>query len=265
MNESERHRLKIQFSAKFAERRRPMIIISSGFPKSASTLLFFYTEEFLLRSSRKTAQEKFRRQNPEGFISHFGILNTLNLLRLSVFHGDVVVKSHAAPTFFVKLLINLGLARAYYSIRDPRDAMLSALDHAEKARTKTNKTPSDIAFAPFHSRADLYPALRMHFERFRRWKKFGKALFVRYENLLASPEEELDKLLDWLGRSEDKKFIPEVVAHFSRRKNETRHFNKGVLSRFSTELTQEEIREIESQLGDCIREMNYPLTQAATA
>jgi len=50
-----------------------MIIISNGFPKSASTLLFLYTEELLLRSRRPAAQEKFRKQNAEGFIGHFGI------------------------------------------------------------------------------------------------------------------------------------------------------------------------------------------------
>lgn len=242
-----------------------MIIISSGFPKSASTLLFFYTEELMLRSGKRTAQKKFRAQNPEGFIPHFGFLATMNLLRLSLFHGDLVVKSHTAPTFFVRLLTRFGFARAYYSIRDPRDVMLSALDHAAKARTKTEKTPSDVAFAPFHSRRELYPALHMHFERYRQWKRFGKALFVRYENLLTHPAGELAALLDWLGRPEDKQHIPAVVAYFAGQKKETRHFNKGVLSRYSTELSAEEIREVELHLGDCIREMDYPPAQAAHA
>jgi hypothetical protein len=240
-----------------------MIIISSGFPKSASTLLFFYTEELLKRSGKKRGQEKFRKQNPEGFIPHFGILNTLNLLFLSIFFGDVVIKSHTGPTFLVRLLINLGFAKAYYSIRDPRDVVLSALDHAEKARTKTIKSPSDIAFAPFQSRADLYPALHMHFKRYTEWKRYGKVLFLRYEDLLSKPEEELSSLVNWLDRTDALKYIPEVVTDFNARKKETKNFNKGEINRFKNEMNPEIMLEIEMELRDCFREMNYPLTKIA--
>ncbi len=89
-----------------------MIIISNGFPKSASTLLFLYTEELLLRSRRPAAQEKFRKQNAEGFIAHFGITDILRILRLSILHGDLVIKTHTPPTRLVRLMINVGFARA---------------------------------------------------------------------------------------------------------------------------------------------------------
>jgi hypothetical protein len=242
-----------------------MIIISSGFPKSASTLLFFYTEELLKRSGKKTGQEKFRKQNPEGFISHFGIFITLKLLFLSVFYGDVVVKSHTGPTFFVRLLINLGFAKAYYSIRDPRDVVLSALDHAKKARTKTIKSPSDIAFAPFQSRADLYPALHMHFNRFSEWKHYGKVLFLRYEDLLGKPEEELSSVLNWLNRKNALRYIPAVVSDFNAKKMETKNFNKGEISRFQNEMSQEIILEIETKLREYFPAMNYPFSNNTKA
>lgn len=233
-----------------------MIIISGGFPKSASTLLFLYTETFLSRSGKRSAQRAFRRYNEEGFIRHFGFFNTTRLVLLSIFRGNVVVKSHAAPNFWVKLLIGLGLAKAYYSVRDPRDVMLSALDHGEKARAKTNKTNSDLSFAAFHSRESLYEPLRMHYCRFSEWKRYGKVLFVRYEQLMQQPENELAKVLDWLGWKESKKSIPAVVAEFAAKKKETVHFNKGVVSR-NDEYTPETLAEVERELQECIAGLGY--------
>jgi len=158
-------------------------------------------------------------------------------------------------------MINVGFARAYYSLRDPRDAMLSALDHAASAQAKTEKTLSDVYFARFHSRQDLCPALLSAFGTFHRWKRFGKVLFVRYEDVLAAPEQELDRIVEWLGLKADRKNVSTVVAHFAKRKAETRHFNKGVLTRYSSELNAREIREVEVHLCDCIREMNYRFSQ----
>lgn len=236
-----------------------MIIISGGFPKSASTLLFYYMEEYLERSGKKNAQKKFLAYNPEGFIHHFGILNSTRLFFLHLFYGDVVVKTHAAPNWILKLWINMGIAKAYYSIRDPRDCVLSALDHGKKARSKKDKTPSDDAFAPFEKRADVYPAFHMHFARYMRWKKFGKVNFMRYEELLDSTYGELNSLLHYLGKDEEQKNTKAIIDHFDNRKSETRHFNKGVISRYKDELTKEECEEIEKELPEIFREMNYPL------
>ncbi|HTL82854.1 MAG TPA: sulfotransferase domain-containing protein [Bacteroidia bacterium] len=238
-----------------------MIIISGGFPKSASTLLFYYMEEYLARSGKKNAQKKFLRWNPEGFIPAFGILNSTRLVLLSVFSGDVVVKTHAAPNWVLKLLINLKFAKAYYSIRDPRDCVLSALDHGRSAREKKEKTPSDIAFAPFQTRKDLYPAFHMHFDRYMKWKRYGKVLFVRYEELLDDTYGELNSILSYLGKTEEQKNTRAIEKYFAAKKHETRHFNKGVISRYADELKNEEIDEIEKELPEIFSEMNYPLHQ----
>ena len=237
-----------------------MIIISSGFPKSASTLLFLYTEHLITASGNNKGQEKFRRYCKDGFMPAFGVLNSLHLFFISM-SGPIVIKTHSGPSFTLRLLQALGLAKAYYSIRDPRDVVLSALDHGAKARSNAKKSNSDIAFAPYHNRKELLPALQMHFARFKAWKKYGKALFVRYEDLIASPEQELSKVLQHINMSALSKYIPDTVRWFQERKQETINFNKGTVTRFQTELTTAEIAETEKDLREVILEMNYELTQ----
>lgn len=233
-----------------------MIIISSGFPKSASTLLFLYTESLIVASGKARGQRLFRRFNREGFTSHFGVLNTAWYVFASLF-GLVVIKTHAGPTFFIRLLIALGLAKAYYSVRDPRDAMLSAMDHGAKARSKGIVTDSDVAFAPFREWQDAVPAFRMHYARFEAWKKYGRVLFPRYELLMTQPEAELEKIVAYLDRSALKKFIGQTVEAFNRSKSTTKNFNKGEVTRYREELDAEQIAALEKEFGACIVSMGY--------
>jgi hypothetical protein len=237
-----------------------MIIVSSGFPKSASTLLFLYTEEILKQSGKRSAQNKFRKHYPEGFIHRFGILNTAYLCWLNLFFGNVVVKTHSGPNFFLRVLIKLGIAKAYYSIRDPRDVILSALDHGKKARMNGIKSPADNAFLIYEKKEDLFESLKMHYANYTGWKKFDKLLFVRYENLLASPEAELKKVLAMLKWNEKEELIQGIIELFSKKKSETKNFNKGELSRFEKEFSEEELKETENAIREIIPGMGYQLT-----
>lgn len=236
-----------------------MIIVSSGFPKSASTLLFLYTEEILKQSGKRSAQNRFRTRYPEGFIHRFGLLNTTYLIFLDLFSGNLVVKTHSGPDFFLRLLIRLGIAKAYYSIRDPRDVILSALDHGKKARTAGIKSPADNAFVVYEKKEDLFESLKMHYSNYVSWKKFNRTPFVRYENLLVSPEAELKKILALAGWSDEEKLLPGIIKQFSGKKAETKNFNKGEISRFEKELTEAELSEIENAIGRQITGMGYEL------
>jgi hypothetical protein len=233
-----------------------MIIISSGFPKSASTLLFLYTESLINASGRSRGQKIFRRFNREGFTPAFTPLNSAWYLFASMF-GPVVIKTHSGPCWSIRTLIGLGLAKAYYSVRDPRDAMLSAMDHGEKARTQGIKTDSDVAFAPFKEWKDALPAFKMHERRFESWKKFGKVIFPRYELLVTQPKTELEKVVDHIGRNSLKKYIGATVDSFVQKKNTTKNFNKGEVARYKNELNVSQISELEKELGSCIESMGY--------
>lgn len=234
-----------------------MIIISSGFPKSASTLLFLYQEHLLSVSRKSRGQVFFRKWNREGFVPHIGILRATWLVLLSIL-GPIVVKTHCGPTFFVRVLIRFRLAAAYYSIRDPRDVVLSAMDHAVKARNRSSKLNSDISFAQFHSWHDLYPALRMHYARFLAWKQF-KTFIVRYEDVIRNPSQTLLQINNVTGQEHLNTLIPETIEWFMMNKSETINYNTGKLSRYKEELTTTQIAELEKELYAPIASMEYPL------
>lgn len=238
-----------------------MIVISSGFPKSASTLLFLYTEHLFSAAGKSQGQRLFRRFNKEGFTPHFGFLNTPWYILLSLF-GPLVIKTHAGPTFFVRLLIGMGLAKAYYSVRDPRDAVLSAMDHAKKAREKGIQSDSDVAFAPFKTWDDLFPAFHMHHQRYEAWKRYGKALFLRYEDVVTDPAEELTRVVHFLDRKKLEPYIPETVQLFGEKKQSTKNFNKGAVTRYREELNAEQLELLEKKMGPCITSMGYTLNAA---
>ncbi|CAN5146839.1 hypothetical protein BH09BAC5_BH09BAC5_25230 [soil metagenome] len=237
-----------------------MIIVSSGFPKSASTLLFLYTEEILKRSGKRSAQLKFRKKYPEGFIHRFGFFNSIYLLLLNVFSGSVVVKTHSGPTFFLRLLIQMKLAKAYYSVRDPRDVILSALDHGEKARENGITSPADNAFVLYHNKEDLYSSLQLHFGRFIAWKKMPDVLLTEYEKLISEPIVELKKILVLLNWQSEEKSLPSIIETFALNRSQTKNFNKGELSRFKNDFSEKEISEIENKIGTVITGMGYSLT-----
>lgn len=238
-----------------------MIIISSGFPKSASTLLFLYTEHLIQASGKTMGQKIFRRFNKEGFAVRFTPINSAWYLFASLF-GPVVVKTHSGPCRSIRMLVNLGLARGYYSVRDPRDAVLSAMDHARKAREQGIKTDSDVAFAPFKKWEDIFPAFRMHYKRFRSWMKFGKAIFPRYEDVISKPDLVLGEIANYVKRPEWKKNIPETVQHFASTKSSTKNYNRGDITRYRNELSEEQIKMLEIELGEYITGMGYSLHNA---
>jgi Sulfotransferase domain len=234
-----------------------MILICSGYPKSASTLLFLYAEAFILKGGKTAGQKRFMKDNPDRFMERIAFKQALYLLFHSITKGPIAVKTHDEPRFFSRLLIRMGFAKALYSIRDPRDVVLSALDHGNQARAKEKMSASDKAFSVFKTRTELYPALTMHSERFIQWKKSGLAEFFRYENVLTDPYTEIMRIVLISDLKISKEDVRKTVDEFNSRKNETLNFNKGLLSRYRNELTETEIREIEQEMKQVIIEMNY--------
>ncbi len=105
-----------------------MIIISSSIPKSASTLIYNYQEDLLALASQNNAvaQEEFNKYSNCGFLRGIYFNNFLTIIFLKIKYGNVVIKTHSKPSFFIKLLIALGLAKATFCYREPRDIILSA-------------------------------------------------------------------------------------------------------------------------------------------
>jgi len=237
-----------------------MIYLSASLPKSASTLLYAYTEEMLHASGRRNGQAALRRLIQEGrlqgvdtFLEHVRFKEVLYLLWLNLWNGDVLIKTHAAPGFWVRQLVRLGLMRASYIYRDPRDVLLSGMDHARR----TAETPM-ARFQHYDSLENGLLHLKWILRRTNWWLDFGKAHFMTYEGLLTQPQTELVKLSRYFGWSLTEAQIEAIIQQEAKaRSYGKRQFNTGKLSRYAKEMSPAQQARCREVLGADIKRLGF--------
>ena len=86
--------------------------------KSASTIICDYQIEMMKLATKRNGQsvlEKLSSGRGRAYRGKLDFKTFIILFYINIFHGDIVLKSHGKPTFFVRLLVNLGLAKVTYS------------------------------------------------------------------------------------------------------------------------------------------------------
>lgn len=229
-----------------------MIIISYGLPKSASTITYTYTEELLLASGIKNGQQKFKAFFKEGFVYKFGITSTLLIILIHAFYGSIVIKTHSAPSFFIRFLLKLYATKATCTIRDPRDIVLSAIDHGKR------KEPNN-PFKKFTSINNALPAIIEEFKKCEKWLHYKNILVIRYENITQSPATELHNISNYLSFTLDIKTISIIINKYEKTKNLNKNFNKGTTNRYRSEMSEEEISLCNSSANKYIHLLGYQL------
>ncbi|MDJ0744781.1 MAG: SGNH/GDSL hydrolase family protein [Xenococcaceae cyanobacterium MO_167.B27] len=177
-----------------------MIIISSSIPKSASTLIYNYQEDLLALASQNNAvaQEEFNKYSNCGFLRGIYFNNFLTIIFLKIKYGNVVIKTHSKPSFFIKLLIALGLAKATFCYREPRDIILSAIDHGE--RTRKGKDASG-ACKNMITIADSLPIVKSWMSNWYQWKEYGSKINDVYAQLEQLPPDTTHLILSVGGNN----------------------------------------------------------------
>lgn len=234
-----------------------MILFNSAMGKSGSTLLCSLQEDMLALSGVRSGQSYLYDAFGGRFIQSFSLLTIVRLLYINARFGSVVVKTHAPPTPYLRLLINLGIARATCSYRDVRDVILSALDHGER-----NRKAGDITgvYANMYSVADAIDEVGAgSIYQIHRWKTFGKVHFVRYEDLMGKRLVELKKIDEFLGWNISEADLMAIIEKRDKGRAQSHNFNKGTTSRYKTEMTEAEISICNQRFHDFIAEMGYEL------
>jgi len=238
-----------------------MIYLCPAFPKSGSTLLFTCVEQLVVQSGKKNAQKTFTQKFTNGYIPTIGFGQAMYLCWLSIFKGSIVVKTHDRPRFFTRLLLSTGMAKACYVYRDPRDVVISALDHATQARNRTQALLSDKAFSGFYTYADVVPHIQKQYAYFQQWKKVKKLLMFTYEQVVQDQEKIMLRLVrEWKMPVSDTG-INTIAEKIKNNPEGIRHYNTGKLTRYDHELSPQQIKELENLLGPCISGMGFkPVT-----
>lgn len=239
-----------------------MIIVSAGLRKSASTLAFLYQIEIIKHAKKRNGQsilEKYA--SGKGYRGNLNLKTIILLLYINFVYGDVVLKTHGEPSIYLKLLVKLGIVRVTYNFRDPRDAIISMMDHGKKTRLKFDargEKYSDRGFGNIYTVRDAVPRILPDIKSWLAWNSLDGTLTIRYEDFICSKLHFLKQICKHINCSLTESELNTIIAKFEdKQKLDTANFNKGIVGRFKTEMTEEEIQYCNSLFSDELNKMGY--------
>jgi hypothetical protein len=241
-----------------------MIILSAGMPRAGSGWYYNLTNDLMLASGAQDARQIRQRFHLESVLTevncNIGALTTRRLLLVSapaLLGNTFVIKAHAGPTRAARALMRLGLLRAAYIYRDPRDAMLSAYENGQRAR----QTGRQNAFSQL---VDFESALSFILDYARIWEAWTACegvLTTRYEDLLADYDAQAGHLVDFLPVAAGNPALGEVVQRYrpegARRQERGVHFSKGVVGRYREAWSADELERLQHALSPYLERMGY--------
>ncbi len=244
-----------------------MIVISAGMQKAGSAYIFNMLNDLCSLSGGQDVRQVKEKYHLYGLLRHYncnvGTLAGHKLLRLlwySRHEGSFVIKTHKGPTRMLRLLLRMGMVKVVYIFRDPRDALLSAMDHGRRivAAGETH------TFAELLSFEQAFAAVKAWTCRWQQWNDCGGVLLLRYEDLLSNPLNEMEKIVTYLGFDAGPADIAATLAAYSRdkarasSKSEYLHFNVGRCSRYRSEMPEDQKRRFQREMGELLTHMGYP-------
>lgn len=242
-----------------------MIVLSVGMPRAGSGWHYNLIHDLMRTTGCAEATDIRARFHLEGVLTevncNIGVLSArrLAMVALPALLGNTfVIKAHSKPTPASRLLRAAGLMRITYIYRDPRDAMLSAMDYGRRALSKGRPN----AFSPV---AEFGPALDFMMEYVQIWELWSReahVLISRYEDLLLDYEKETGRLCDHLGLEANAQPVREVLdrnrpAQAAGRQGT--HFFKGRVGRFRDAFSVEQQAVLASRFGPFLESMGYPV------
>jgi hypothetical protein len=235
-----------------------MIIVSASAPRSGSVWYVNMTNDLLVAGGYADARAIREQYRLEDLMQPFfvqGKLRYTKLLRLLVPHlfgQTYVFKTHEYPTRGLRVFTRLGLFRATYIYRDPRDRLVSLMNFARKQGADES---DQVLFE--RTLSHVQKAYAQH----RAWSNHPHTLLTRYEALIADTSGELQRLADYLGVQVSPEAITAIVARYDRTNSQRQfsHLNVGGSGRYRNALTDTQIARVHQLIGDDIQALGYEL------
>lgn len=197
-----------------------MLVISAGLPRSGSAWLYNLTHDLAVAAGGLDARATRERHSLGALLQGENCLVTdlrarplLRLLRVASGAPGLVVKTHQAPSSFVRRALDWGLLRATYIHRDPRDVVRSAYAAAERGRARGQANG-------FEQLADVESTILATHDWLRAgvpWRRHPRVLKVSYEALAADAVSVLERVAAHLELSVSRPGIEAIVARYDRR------------------------------------------------
>ena len=242
-----------------------MIVLSVGMPRAGSGWHYNLIHDLMQATGCAEAADIRRRFRLQDILSevncNIGVLSARRLAMVAVpalLGNTFVIKAHSRPTAAFRMLRSVGLIRATYIYRDPRDAMLSAMDYGKRAVEKGR--PNAFSYlSDFEQAVDF---MTTYVRIWQAWVRERGVHVSRYEDLLKDYDAETGRLAAFLGIDATKPGLGEVLGRFRPEQAEGRqgtHFFKGRIGRFREAFTADQQAVLVAKFGAYLETMGYPI------
>ncbi|MBN1451326.1 MAG: sulfotransferase domain-containing protein [Anaerolineales bacterium] len=242
-----------------------MIVLSVGMPRAGSGWHYNLIHDLMKTTGCADARDIREQYRLQGILTevncNIGVLSLRRLAMVTVpaLAGKTfVIKAHAGPTIWSRLLSTMGLLRITYIYRDPRDAMLSAYEYGQRALEKGRPN----AFSHLSDFEKSLAFIQEYVGIWEKWQTEKSVLIARYEDLLQDYDTESARLVDFLGLNGSRLEVQEVIENYRPGKAEGQqglHFYKGKIGRFRESYSAEQQAVLAEGFGPCLQKMGYEI------
>ena len=241
-----------------------MIILAVGMPRAGSGWHYNLIHDLVVASGSKPSREIRHEFQLEKVLTevncNIGALTLrrmLTVLPASMAGNRFVIKAHSGATAVSDLFIQTGRMQAMYIYRDPRDAMLSAMDFGKRTLEKGRSN----AFSHLTDLDSAIDFMLKYCKIWETWTSRKAVLSARYEDLLLEYDQETGKLVKFLQLDIKKPVIKQVVEKYrpgqAREGRDGLHFFKGQVGRFRERFNEKEQKKMVSKFGAYLDRMGY--------
>jgi len=245
-----------------------MIVLNPGMQKSGSAYIYNLLNDSLQASGGQDARyvkNKYGLENimkwANNAIGWPGLFKCMRLYRISQTEGPFVVKTHSGPNWVVKLFVAMGAMKVIYIYRDPRDVLLSAVDHGNRILAEGGSH----TFAKFANFDAALRKVKRWIKRGRGYKRMPNVLTIKYEDLMFNAVTVLKECEEYLGIEISDDVRSEIIWKYDRTNTDAKmdglHFNKAQTMRWKTEMSDEQKKICDQKLGKYLVQMGYELYQ----
>lgn len=248
-----------------------MMILSVGMPRAGSGWYYNLMHDLAVAGGGNDARwirQKFHLNSIWTEVNcNIGVLSPRRLwlsLIPAAFGYTYVVKAHAAPSRLGKLCLRLGWVKAAYIYRDPRDAMLSAMENGQRARQKGQTN----AFAQLVDFEQAMAFMREYVRISEAWLDLPMVFHTRYEDLLSDYSRQAEKLCEFLGVDPQANEIDAVIERYrpeqATSEQKGLHFRKGKIGRYREKFSSQEQAVLNREFSAYLIKYGYSLDEAAS-
>ncbi len=243
-----------------------MILLSVGMPRAGSGWHYNILHDLMKAAGYAEARDIRKKYHLQSILTevncNIGVLSWRRLgmvLIPALLGNDFVLKAHAGPTTWSRMLAALGLLKIVYIYRDPRDAMLSAYEYGQRSIQKGRPN----FFSRLKNFDETLDFISAYVDIWTAWMQEKRVYPLRYEDLLQNYDTEMARLLNYLNLDAENAAFKAVIEKYRPGKAEEGqqglHFYKGKIGRFRQVYTNAEQAEINARLGASLKKMGYEI------